>query len=84
MSIYEYDYDEHMRMERADSYADGLREGKLEGRLEGRLEGKQESLHLILFMIQDGLSDSIHRLASDADFYQQMLEKYASQPAIVK
>lgn len=38
MSIYEYDQEEHIRLERADAWE----EGKLEGKLEGRQEGLRE------------------------------------------
>ena len=35
MSIYEYDAEKHIRMERADARADGIAEGLAQGRIEG-------------------------------------------------
>ena len=39
MSIYEYDQEEHIRLEREDAYDDGRKLGREEGREEGRKEG---------------------------------------------
>ena len=39
MSIYEYDQEEHIRLEREDAFEDGRKAGKEEGREEGRAEG---------------------------------------------
>ena len=39
MSIYEYDQEEHIRLEREDAFEDGRKVGKEEGREEGREEG---------------------------------------------
>ena len=39
MSIYEYDQEEHIRLEREDAYDDGRKIGREEGREEGRKEG---------------------------------------------
>ena len=38
MSIYEYDEEEHMRMEREESWREGKREGLEAGELQGRIK----------------------------------------------
>ena len=45
MSIYEYNEEEHMRMERRDAYEDGLADGRKEGLAAGRLESLLELLN---------------------------------------
>ena len=84
VSIYEYNEEEHIRMERADAYEDGVAEGLAAGRKEGLAAGREEGLtagreqivELISKMSADGLSDQISRLASDPAFYQEMMQKY--------
>jgi predicted transposase/invertase (TIGR01784 family) len=44
MSIYEYDEEKHMRMEREENYAYGKADGLEEGREEGRQEGETRKL----------------------------------------
>ena len=39
MSIYEYDFDEHMDVIREESYEDGFAEGEAVGEAKGRAEG---------------------------------------------
>ena len=39
MSIYEYDEEKHLRMEREDAMAEGIARGKAEGKAEGIAEG---------------------------------------------
>ena len=43
MSIYEYDYDEHMGVIREESYEDGYAEGEAKGRAEGETKAKAEA-----------------------------------------
>ena len=80
VSIYEYNEDEHMRMERRDAYEDGVAEGlalgREEGLVAGREEGRSQLFQLISKMISDGLSDQISRLANDSAFYEEMMQKY--------
>lgn len=60
MSIYEYNQEEHMRMEREDAFEDG----------------RKDILNLINKMIADGMADQISRLATEPAFYEEMLKKY--------
>lgn len=47
MSIYEYDEEKHIRMEREQSYAEGMEEGREQGK-------EQERNRLILVMYEKG------------------------------
>ncbi|MCM1084451.1 MAG: hypothetical protein NC428_13370, partial [Clostridium sp.] len=48
MSIFEYDAELHMKMERAEAFEDGRAEGRIEGRVEGIEQGnKQSALRMI-------------------------------------
>ena len=44
MSIYEYDQEEHIRLEREDAFEDGCKVGHAEGLAEGRNEGDRARL----------------------------------------
>ena len=88
MSIYEYNEQEHMRMEREDAFEDGrklgldeghklgLDEGHKLGLDAGREEERAQIFTLISKMTADGLGSQTHRLASEPDFYQEMVKKY--------
>ena len=41
MSIYEYDQEKHIRMERQDAWEDGVQKGRREGIKEGELRGAE-------------------------------------------
>ena len=68
VSIYEYNEQEHIRMEREDAFGDG--------RKVGREEGLSLIFELMNKMTADGLGNQTSRLASDPDFYQEMVKKY--------
>ena len=88
VSIYEYNEQEHMRMEREDAFEDGRKVGLDEGRMLGLDEGRNLGLGegreaertqiftLMNKMAADGLGDQTSRLASDPDFYKEMAKKY--------
>ena len=80
VSIYEYNEQEHIRMEREDAFEDGRKAGLGEGHKLGLGEGREEERAQIFALINkmsaDGLGDQTHRLASDPDFYQEMVKKY--------
>ncbi len=92
VSIYEYNEQEHIRMEREDAFEDGrklgldegletgrklgLDEGHKLGLDEGREEERAQIFALINKMSADGLGNQTHRLASEPDFYQEMVKKY--------
>src|SRR5699024_5216183 len=44
MSIYEYDQEKHIRMERQEAWEDGMQEGRREGIKEGELRGRNAQL----------------------------------------
>ena len=80
VSIYEYNEQEHMRMEREDAFEDGRKAGLNEGRKlgldEGLETGRNQLFELMNIMTADGLSNQLSRLSSEPDFYQEMLKKY--------
>ena len=76
MSIYEYNEEEHMRMERRDAYEDGVADGLAAGREEGLAAGREKLFELMNRMTSDGLGPLTSRLASDPAFYQEMIKKY--------
>lgn len=62
MSIFEYNQEEHMRMEREEAYAEGLAEGKAEGKAEGMEDGKVKGaacklIFLVRSWIRQGLKE---------------------------
>ena len=76
MSIYEYNEEEHMRMERRDAYEDGVADGLAAGREEGLAAGREKLFELINKMTSDGFGHLTSRLASDPAFYEEMMKKY--------
>ncbi|MBQ4560434.1 MAG: hypothetical protein IJA54_08965 [Tyzzerella sp.] len=57
MSIYEYDQEEHIRLEREDAFADGHKLGREEGREEGRKLGEYKKLkELVAKKVEKGLT----------------------------
>ncbi len=64
MSIYEYNEEKHMRMEREDAFEDG------------RKIGQEIILNLISKMSADGKADQIWRLAKEPAFYEKMMKRY--------
>ncbi len=76
MSIYEYNEEEHMRMERRDAYKDGVADGLAAEREEGLAAGREKLFKLMNKMTSDGLGDLTSKLASDPAFYEEMMQKY--------
>ncbi len=84
VSIYEYNEQEHIRMEREDAFEDGRKLGLDEGHKLGLDEGhklgletgRNQLFELMNRMTADGLGHQTARLASDPDFYQEMARKY--------
>ncbi len=72
MSIYEYDEEKHMKMERAEHYAMGVAQEITQG----VAQEQAQLLQLITAMTEDGLQDHIPRLAKEPDFLAQMRRKY--------
>ena len=69
VSIYEYDEEKHMRLEREESYAEGVKQGIKEGVQQGIKEGvQQEKLQTIRKMLLDGLpTEKIKQYTDAAD-----------------
>ena len=64
MSIFEYDAEKHIRMEKEESYEDGLEAGREEGRREGKTEGKAEGKAeaiLIILSQKSGLTEEVRK-----------------------
>ena len=68
MSIYEYDQEEHIRLEREEAFEDGHKLGQAEG--ESRL-GK-----LIAILLQEGLNDIAQLVAVDEVARTEYYNKY--------
>ena len=68
MSIYEYNQEEHIRLEREDAFEDGRKVGKEEG--ENRL-GK-----LIEVLLEEGLDDIVKLVATDETVRAEYYAKY--------
>ena len=71
MSIFEYDAEKHLRLEKEESYE----EGREEGREEGLKEGSNRMLLLLRHMEQNDEIHLINKL-QDAEFLEQMYAKY--------
>ncbi len=71
MSIYEYDQEKHIRMERQDAWEDGVQEGELRG-------AERQLSKIIKNMMKKG--GSISQIAEDLeeteDRIQELIEKY--------
>ncbi len=72
MSIYEYNQEEHIRLEREDAFEDGH---KL-GRAEGRAEGESRLGKLISVLLQEGLTDIAQLVAVDEVARAECYKKY--------
>ena len=72
MSIYEYNPEEHIRLEREDAFEDGH---KL-GRAEGRTEGESRLGKLISVLLQEGLTDIAQLVAVDEVARAEYYKKY--------
>ena len=64
MSIFEYDEELHMQQERAAAREDG------------REEERAQLFTVIRLMCEDGLTEDIPKLTTDAVFFHSMLDKY--------
>lgn len=76
MSIYEYDEEKHMEMEREYFYAEGHAAGRSEGHAAGLSEGREILFRLIDAMTRDNQSENISRLSKEPAFLEEMLRKY--------
>lgn len=83
MSIYEYDEEKHLRMEREDA----REEGKAEGRKEGREEGKAELLtELVKKKLQKNKSPEkiADELEEDISTIEKIIVECSKSPCVRK
>ena len=74
MSIYEYDQEKHIRMERQDAWKDGMQEGRREGIKEGELRGRNAQLsELIKKKLARG--KSISRIAEELEETEERIQE---------
>lgn len=80
VSIYEYNEEEHMRMEREDFFARGKKAGIEEGKRAGIEEGKKEAMERIntlnrLLMERDR-QDDVLKACTDEKYQKKLLEEF--------
>ena len=74
MSIYEYDQEKYIRMERQDAWEDGMQEGRREGIKEGELRGRNAQLsELIKKKLARG--KSISRIAEELEETEERIHE---------
>ena len=75
MSIYEYDQEKHIRMERQDAWEDGVQEGIKEGELRG---AERQLSKIIKNMMKKGrsISQIAEELGETEDRIQELIGKY--------
>ena len=76
MSIFEYDEEAVKKILREEAFEEGATYGETKGREQGIQQGEQRLLTLINKMHADNLSDQVPKLSTDAEFLQEMYEKY--------
>ena len=88
VSIYEYDEEKHMRMEREASFEAGLKEGKVVGLQEGKAVGLQEGKavglqegldrvnKLILKLSEAGRTEDITKAAKDREYQEELFREF--------
>ncbi len=86
MSIYEYDAEKHLRMEREEAYKDGQAEGYRDGQADGYQEGHRKGYQqgqkdlqkkFISVMLKKG--KTITQIATDLDEDEQRIQELAEQ-----
>ena len=90
MSIYEYDEEKHMRMERESSFADGLKQGIQQGVQQGIQQGVQQGIqqgldqgqrNKLLQQIEKKLAKgkSVSQIAEDLEEPESVIEELIKQ-----
>lgn len=82
MSIYEYDREEHIRMEKQASWEEGVQEGIKEGMKEGMLRGEETQLRrMIEKKLSKGknVSQIAEELEEEEDRIREIIKDYALQ-----
>lgn len=76
MSIYEYDEEKHLRMEREQSYADGLKQGIEQGIEQGCKKTSERMNQLILKLSALGRMDEIVQAAENPEYQKKLFEEF--------
>ena len=72
MSIYEYDEEEHMRMEREEWHEIGWQEGKQEG----KQEGEKRFANLTQALLKDKRTDDLLRASTEEEYRKKLYLEY--------
>ena len=76
VSIYEYDEEKHLRMEREQSYADGLKQGIEQGIEQGCKKTSERMNQLILKLSALGRMDEIVQAAENPEYQKKLFEEF--------
>ena len=76
ISIYEYDEEKHMRMEREESYASGRASGLEEGHMAGLKDGESRMAGLISILLSEGRIEDLKRASDDTQFRDQLFKEF--------
>ncbi len=79
MSIFEYDQEKHMKMEREQAFEEGWKAGEKSGRKAGEKTGEEKLLYLLIQKkCQKGLSmkEIAEVLETDEDTVKNLMEKH--------
>lgn len=76
MSIYEYDAEKHMRMEREECTAEGRAQGMKEGIKQGVQQGLRQSNELTLRLLEAKRYEDLERAAREDGYQKRLLEEF--------
>ncbi len=76
MSIYEYDEEKHMRMEREQNLVEGFEKGEKLGLQKGEKIGEERMGYLAECLIKSGRSEEISKVISDENYRHKLYEEF--------
>ena len=81
VSIYEYDAEKHLRMEREEAREDGYRNGQADGYREGQADGYRNGQAFLIRIIRKKRDNgkTITEIAADLDEDEQVIQELAEQ-----
>ncbi len=81
VSIYEYDAEKHLRMEREEARADGYRDGQADGYREGQTDGYRNGQAFLIRIIRKKRDNgkTITEIAADLDEDEQVIQELVKQ-----
>ena len=82
MSIFEYDQEKHMRMEREEAWEEGHAEGHAQGHAEGFAEGRAQLFGLIEKKRKKG--ETAEQIAADLDEEVSVIEELLKEQGLHK